>query len=84
MRSHEFPPVEAIALIRVNIHRLVTETLNRFRVLRQSPTTAVLPEVRMPIHYIVKHNIITMSYTRVDTHPRADLTTFMDLYLNFE
>ena len=63
MRPHEFPPVKAVALIRVNIHRFVTETLNRFRILRQSLTTAVLPDVRMPIHYVVKHNIITMSYT---------------------
>jgi hypothetical protein len=51
MLSYELPPTESVAPIRANMHGLVTTAPNRLVVLRQSPTMAVLPDVRMPIIY---------------------------------
>ena len=48
-------PTASEAPIRTYIYKLVSKAWNRFEVLRQSPTKAVLPVVRMPT--IFNHNL---------------------------
>lgn len=59
--SYEFPPVKAVAPVRAYTHGLVTTAPNRLSVLRQSPTTAVLSEVRMPVDNIAHNTDVRLS-----------------------
>ena len=80
--SYKLPPVEPETPVRSNLYGLITKAPNRFVVLRQSLTTAVLPDVRMPIVMII-HNFKTKSFHDCNMQSSVDLTTFLDLYSNF-